>query len=762
MYSGHKFSRATLSLIIAVTLLLILNPIISQAGKQVKPEFIDIVQMEDQRQSVSNLFPSLSSRAADVRQRACLAIGRIAAPVAPGDEATEAFTALNTRLQKDRNADVRQAAAFSLGLLGDEKAAAALAAHLVRGRERKAAVRQTTIEALGRTASTLHPAAYQKSLKDSDDHVVQAALLGVWKGSILPHLSLILELSSSDNCIIRWSATYALMRCLGARPAGRTAIPPGAQLLDSEKETIIARMLELASDSEIQVRLQALRALGAEVQDAELSARAIVALSAGLTAVDARERVEAIRSLGRLYANSGDMATVEPFLNDPHPHVRIEAIRAVGNIVQPPALPDVLTQAFTSSLAWERAVAVQVACDAYQENKLYQQALHLITRFQTDSDWTVRYASAVSLDGLWRSLYQAAPVDEDNTSAADATAQCEISADPPLSLFKDLLDSFINDDPKVAKGIVYVYMMQGQQAHTDYTAWLSWIESMLSHDDEMIRTLVIDGLREDIEINYIGERLTRTITDLLRLIPGMRADESPDVRLTSVALLEQMLLAEELPVTDLPSVSDLLYDIAREDADRTVRAEAIRVLQDYQATSGSNSNSERITALEPGPQATPWSRDDYQQAIEKARRAQAALIQTESGSLRINLFGEDAPLTVNNFITLAESGYYNEGAWHRVVPDFVVQDGCPRTDGWGGPGYAIRCEYNQHHYQPGALGMALSGKDTGGSQYFLTLSDQPHLDGRYTIFGFLESGWDVMSRITQGESITSITIEYAQ
>jgi cyclophilin family peptidyl-prolyl cis-trans isomerase len=94
-----------------------------------------------------------------------------------------------------------------------------------------------------------------------------------------------------------------------------------------------------------------------------------------------------------------------------------------------------------------------------------------------------------------------------------------------------------------------------------------------------------------------------------------------------------------------------------------------------------------------------------------------------------------------------------------VVPYFVAQDGDPSGTGSGGPGYSFRCEYDGLRYDTGAVGMALSGKDTGGSQYFITLSPQPHLDGRYTIFGHVVKGQDVAERIRRGDRITSITIQ---
>jgi cyclophilin family peptidyl-prolyl cis-trans isomerase len=122
------------------------------------------------------------------------------------------------------------------------------------------------------------------------------------------------------------------------------------------------------------------------------------------------------------------------------------------------------------------------------------------------------------------------------------------------------------------------------------------------------------------------------------------------------------------------------------------------------------------------------------------------------------LFAADAPLTVYNIVSLARRGYFDGQLFHRVVPNFVVQAGDPRGDGNGGPGYAIRDEINRHRYGRGTLGMALSGPNTGGSQFFVTHSPQPHLDGGYTVFGQVLSGWDVLDRIAQGDHIVRVTV----
>jgi cyclophilin family peptidyl-prolyl cis-trans isomerase len=133
------------------------------------------------------------------------------------------------------------------------------------------------------------------------------------------------------------------------------------------------------------------------------------------------------------------------------------------------------------------------------------------------------------------------------------------------------------------------------------------------------------------------------------------------------------------------------------------------------------------------------------------------LIDTEDrGALEVELAGPEAPLTVANFVRLVARRYFDGHRWHRVVPNFVIQDGDPRGDGFGGPGTTIRDEINRLRYEAPMVGMALSGPDTGGSQWFINLSPQPHLDGTYTVFGKVVGGLAALVRITQGETIRTI------
>ena len=164
----------------------------------------------------------------------------------------------------------------------------------------------------------------------------------------------------------------------------------------------------------------------------------------------------------------------------------------------------------------------------------------------------------------------------------------------------------------------------------------------------------------------------------------------------------------------------------------------------------------------PGPASvarTRISEGKIESALEKYDTNPYTTIHTDKGQIEMELFFDVAPLTVLNFIELAEDGFYEGLIFHRVIPGFVVQGGDPRGDGWGGPPYYIRSEYSWEPFNRGTVGVATSGKDTGGSQFFITLAHQPHLEGRYTVFGQVVSGMEIVDRIAYGDMIQKIVIE---
>ena len=139
-----------------------------------------------------------------------------------------------------------------------------------------------------------------------------------------------------------------------------------------------------------------------------------------------------------------------------------------------------------------------------------------------------------------------------------------------------------------------------------------------------------------------------------------------------------------------------------------------------------------------------------------------AEIHTDKGVMKVKFFENDAPGTVDNFVTLSKKGFYDGLTFHRVIPDFVIQGGCPNGNGMGGPGYTIKCELDGDHqyHDRGVLSMAHAGRDTGGSQFFIchNRKNTQHLDRVHTVFGKVTEGLDVIDDIRQGDVIQKIVV----
>ena len=135
-----------------------------------------------------------------------------------------------------------------------------------------------------------------------------------------------------------------------------------------------------------------------------------------------------------------------------------------------------------------------------------------------------------------------------------------------------------------------------------------------------------------------------------------------------------------------------------------------------------------------------------------------AIMETEKGTINLELFDQDAPNTVKNFVELSQKGFYDGLTFHRVINNFMIQGGCPQGTGTGGPGYKINCEINDNKHLAGTLSMAHAGPNTGGSQFFICHGPQPHLDGVHTTFGQTED-MDVVNAIRKGDKIVSVKIE---
>ncbi|MDD4984859.1 MAG: peptidylprolyl isomerase [Dehalococcoidales bacterium] len=161
----------------------------------------------------------------------------------------------------------------------------------------------------------------------------------------------------------------------------------------------------------------------------------------------------------------------------------------------------------------------------------------------------------------------------------------------------------------------------------------------------------------------------------------------------------------------------------------------------------------------PEPAAKPKTYSAPPAMVIDTSKEYVATIETERGDMVLELFASDVPNTVNNFVFLANDGFYDGTTFHRVVADFVVQGGDPTGAGRGNPGYSFADEFSEHTHLAGALSMANSGADTNGCQFFITLTPQHGLDGKHSVFGQLIDGMDVLQQIKQGDVIIRITIE---
>ena len=259
-----------------------------------------------------------------------------------------------------------------------------------------------------------------------------------------------------------------------------------------------------------------------------------------------------------------------------------------------------------------------------------------------------------------------------------------------------------------------------------------------------------------------------------RLVAAL-ADPDPGVRMASARGLEQLKVAAAAPAlakayeasaTDTTYVARAAVLAALVAVDRGVAAPLVTAALADKDWAMRVRAAALARALDPASTASPSrpAPPPFEPAVDDVARfispaySPEAYVQTTRGEFRVTLAVLDAPRTVASFMALVGRGFFDGIAWHRIVPDFVAQGGDPRGDGEGGPGYTIRDELNTRPYVRGAVGMALDWKDTGGSQFFVALSPQPHLDARYTVFGTVSSGMDVVDQLEPFDRIVSVRV----
>ncbi len=245
-----------------------------------------------------------------------------------------------------------------------------------------------------------------------------------------------------------------------------------------------------------------------------------------------------------------------------------------------------------------------------------------------------------------------------------------------------------------------------------------------------------------------------TAAELIANLPPDEANARALVQALPIALRDRDLNDAALAILDAlgkqkTAAANEAIKTALDSSDHLIRRRAVALLK----ANGAGDFSNRIGTVQ-----TRNTDADYRRAISRIGKRVTATVVTSKGSFVIEFLPEEAPLTADNFIKLTRQGFFNGQTIPRVVPNFVIQAGDPRGDTNGGPGYSIRCEINEVPYERAAVGMALSGKDTGGSQWFVTHSPQPHLDGGYTVFGRVIRGMDVVDRIARGDIIRRVIV----
>ena len=503
-------------------------------------------------------------------------------------------------------------------------------------------------------------------------------------------------LTSIDPCV-RWAAAYALSRPHVVAGLGALLMLAKEPPLPGAETVAPASGAQYECDPS-EIRAQIARAIVHASSGDSLTRPAVVALRQLALDPAPHVRINALHSLGTF----GDSA-VEPILravHDADPNVRITAAQSLAGRRLALDLWMSLWNADTSTMfhrsLLESATRSGIALPAHDQ-------------WSTAADWHLRAALA--------DLAALAP-----------------SASRGIALATPLLD---DRDPRVRQSAVGAVA-----AFLDSTparpARRQTVLAALRDPDFFVRATALLALADSARASEVPA--------VLASFALAGRDSGNDARIAAIRYIAQAWRRDSVALPD--SVRRLITALPPSE-DPLVRTEArgIAPLAAWPGTEGTSRDARSYEAV---------VRDVVAPALAGAPLH--ARIETVRGVIVLELLGEDAPLTVANFVALARRGYYRGVHFHRVVPNFVAQDGDPRGDGNGGPGYAIRDELNTLRYARGAVGMALSGPDTGGSQYFLTLSPQPHLDARYTIFARVVEGRDVMDRLVQGDAISNIVI----
>ncbi|HSU92487.1 MAG TPA: peptidylprolyl isomerase [Gemmatimonadaceae bacterium] len=462
-------------------------------------------------------------------------------------------------------------------------------------------------------------------------------------------------------------------------------------------------VIPLATDTSGEVRAQVARALSHRAAGDSLAALAHAPLATLAADPNPHVRINAIRSLAT-YGASGKAAVVAG-TRDRDPNVRIAAAEELGSVLDNTRAVWMSAWKADTGFMYRRSVLVSAMS---QDVVLPAAEIDEPDSWAHQSDWRLRAAVA------------------DAGGAAPTILRLrEVS----LPLARD-------PDPRV-RSVAFAAMAPHADTAESHPWRREFMEYGLKDPDFFVRAIAIGSLE--------GHAAAAEVPLVLASYRLAAADTNGDARVAAIRFVVSAWKRDSVHFADstvaairaLPVPPDML---TREAADSVSLFESWR------------------RAPRPDPRPAAWYEQIVRTRILPALggKLPRAEIVTERGIITLELYAVDAPLTVDNFLTLVASGYYDDVRFHRVVPNFVAQDGDRRGDGNGSPAYTIRDELNPRRYERGSMGMALSGPDTGGSQYFLMLAPDPHLDGRYTVFGRIVGGWDVLDALVQGDRIERI------
>jgi cyclophilin family peptidyl-prolyl cis-trans isomerase len=672
-----------------------------------------IVQHEDERTVTNDLVEMTLPPHGGARRRSILALGRIGYPsgLAP------LMDILNSdKNPENRDPEMRALAAFSLGQIQNQHAVSALLDRLDPSLEPSAIVRARAVEALGKIGSNkLAVAALGNyGVKGITDAVVR--LLPSTGAPVSSDSKLIASMALTALLKIRQPSTVEAIAAQLRSPDADLRWQAANALARIREGILVAipSLLPLLEDKEALVRASAARALGAAKATqsvtplirllADNDERVVANATSALGAIGDARAVDALIGLGNTLLG-GYRAFDREKLGVPTQQNLLSLIAtSLGNLKDDRSLPFLKTLRFADGRLGAN-VEVEVA----------------IARFGDGAFFDVPAPARLSSDD-WKGM------------AAYAQGLGQLGTDRARTILIDLLagKSYGKPDARAVPAILNAVAAAKVEGLRDI------LLDALKTPDVFTRVTAAQLLGE------LGESSEPVISALFDAYKSARADKPNDARIAIVQAADKL---------KHPMNVQVLTDPTR-DEDYVVRLRAAELLR-ASAAEVTTTRPLQVGKVETGHDRVYWHRVAE---LSESIKNPVAVLHTKKGDIRIELFAADAPMTVDNFIHLAQSGFYNGLAFVRVVANFVIQGGDPRGDQNGGPGYQIRDEINLRKYETGTVGMALSGKDTGGSQFFITHSPQPHLDGGYTVFGQVTEGMDVVNRIARGDRIERVEI----